>query len=512
MLVFVSFIISMISATSVTIVEPVDGETYDGDWLPFRAIVENENELPDSVHYSLNGAPVVQIPRLNTDWPTYMQNYQNHGYSESPAPHDNTILWSARVTGELHEFPTPVVYDGMVFYTSDSIGTAETDTLYALSAATGEVIWTYDTGHADDAVTVVDGRLYTSADSIFCLDAYTGDKIWASGYGHRDGSTPIVENGRVFCGDGANIVCLDSIDGNIIWITNLGEFTASCLGLSDDLIFVPTISSSTGLYAMNTETGSIVWQNTDCPGYYWDSSPVIEDGLIYICSIEGYALAIDALTGTTEWISTLAEGVSATPAFHQDRLYFATELEDTYYCLDALNGSTIWTSPYSHHGSSGAADGLVFFGESYPTQDSASVVALDMETGAEVWSYRTSSASIGFGSSPSITDGVMYYACTDGYLYAFGTGLKYTYREDYFYADVGSNKLIVTSFDDGVAVAADTINFTVTQTGITLEPSTRLSLQACPNPFHFSASISFDLSELEWTLVTIMVWENWTGE
>ena len=89
----------LISVTNLTITEPVDGETYDGDWLPLRAIVENENEVPDSVHYSLNGAAVVLIPRLNTDWPTYMQNYQNHGYSESPAPHDNTILWTAPITG-----------------------------------------------------------------------------------------------------------------------------------------------------------------------------------------------------------------------------------------------------------------------------------------------------------------------------------------------------------------------------------------------------------------------------
>ncbi len=37
-----------------TITEPVDGETYDGDWLALRTIVENENDLPDSVNYELN--------------------------------------------------------------------------------------------------------------------------------------------------------------------------------------------------------------------------------------------------------------------------------------------------------------------------------------------------------------------------------------------------------------------------------------------------------------------------
>ena len=492
----------IISATSVTIIEPIDGETYDGDWLPFRVIVENENVIPDSVSYSLNGGSPMQVARLNTDWYTYMANDLRTGYSEAPAPHDNTILWAAPVTGEYHEFPTPVTYDGMVFYTSDSIGTAITDTLYALDAVTGDVIWTYDTGYADDAVTVVDGRLYTSADSIFCLDAYSGEIYWA----YKDSIStvfnpcgpPVLFQEKVYalCSSG-DIYCLDIQTGELVWKADQQFWCASSMTAWNGMLYVTTTNSSTGLYALDTETGSIVWQNNDCPGFYWDSSPVIVDGFLYICAVGtsiGYALAVDASTGTTEWISTLATGVTATPVFHEDRLYFASE-GAPYYCLDAMSGNTIWTSPYSHHGSSGAADGLVFFGENSPQQDSASVIALDMETGTEVWNFRTSCSSLGFQSSPSITDGVMYYACTDGYLYAFGTGLKYTYKEDGFIADVGSNELIVTSWDNGTAVAADTINFTVTQTGITLEPSNRLHLCAQPNPFSSSTSISFELAE-----------------
>ena len=93
---------AMIFATSLTITEPVDGETYNGDWLTVRAIVENNNEVPDYVQHSLNGQPVLQIPRLDTDWYTYMQNDLHHGFSESPAPIDNTILWTAPVTGDYH--------------------------------------------------------------------------------------------------------------------------------------------------------------------------------------------------------------------------------------------------------------------------------------------------------------------------------------------------------------------------------------------------------------------------
>jgi flagellar hook assembly protein FlgD len=66
---------------------------------------------------------------------------------------------------------------------------------------------------------------------------------------------------------------------------------------------------------------------------------------------------------------------------------------------------------------------------------------------------------------------------------------------DDLFAQVGANELIVTSFDEGVAVAADTINFTVTGTGINLEPSHLLGLYTSPNPFTSSLSISFSLLE-----------------
>lgn len=271
------------------------------------------------------------------------------------------------------------------------------------------------------------------------------------------------------------------------------------------MLFVPTIYVGGGvygsLYALDANTGAELWEFEDGDISFWDSSPIVVNGDIYINDMLTTTYAIDALTGQKVWEQPTGGG-TATIAYHDGELYFASE-GTPYYCLNAASGIQIWTAPFCQHGSSGIADGLVFFGETPYNEDSASVVALDIDTGAVVWSYRTACNDIGFQSSPSITDGVMYYACTDGYLYAFGTGLKYTYREDYFYAEVGSNELIVTSFDGGVAVAADTINFTVTQTGITLEPSSRLALCASPNPFYSAASISFALSEPGWTSVTV---------
>ncbi len=499
------FVLFVISATGVNITEPVDGETYNGDWLTVRAIVENENEIPEYVQYSLNGQSVVQIPRLNTDWYTYMQDDLHNGFSESPAPTDNTILWTAPVTGDYHEFPTPVIVDGIVYYPSNY----GTDSLYALDAATGELIWKYRTGYTDDAVTVKDGYLYTASDSLWCLDALTGERIWATDAADADGSTPAVVDGRVYCGrsnfSNSFIYCFDAVTGTEIWSETLSGMIASCMTIWNNMVFVPTFcfEDETPLYALDANTGSIVWENTDSYEGYWDSSPTIVDNVIYICGFDGSIRAIETLTGTTIWEVKLTSGglyehITATPAYHNVTLYFADQL-DTYYCLYASTGSTIWTVPGYHHGSSGIADGMIFYGE-YNNPSNARVVALDCDTGGEIWYYRTSAEYI--RSSPAITDGVVYIAGEDWNLYAFGTGLKYTYLDDLF-AEMGSNELIVTSFDEGIPVAADTVSFTVTGTGINLEPTHRLGLCASPNPFHSSAFISFELSEPGYTSIEV---------
>ncbi len=491
----------LISTTNLTITEPVNGQSYwIGDSLTVRAIVENENEKADSVHYSLNGQQVIQIPRLNTDWYTYMANDLHTGFSESPAPTDNKILWTAPVTGYFHEFPTPVIVGGIVYYPSNF----GTDSLYALDAATGELIWKYRTGYTDDAVTVKNGYLYIASDSLWCLDALTGERIWATNDAYSVGGTPVVVDGKVYGGRIDNwmqrissVRCFEAYTGVEIWADTLFGNLVSCMTVWNDMLFVPTCAhhQETPLYALDANTGSIIWENTDAYEGYWDSSPVVVDSVIYISGWDGKTRAIDAITGITIWEKDISPGdhITATPAYHDSRIYFADQV-DTYHCLDASTGSTIWSVPGRQHGSSGIADGIVFYGESYNpySMDNVKVFALDCDTGEEIWSYETGAS--GINSSPAITDGVVYIAGHDWNLYAFGTGLKYTYLDN-LNADIGENELIVTAFDEGVAFAADTIHFTVTETGIGLEPSPRFGLCASPNPFSSSASISFELSE-----------------
>jgi len=501
----VIFILSaLIAATSVTITEPVDGEVYDGDWLLLEAIVENDNQLPDSVCYSLNAGSMMDVPRLNTDWYTYMADSCRTGCSKAQAPHNSDILWTRAISGDYHEFVSPVIVDGRVYYSSEMY-----ETTYCLDAASGEEIWRFeDIGdRIDDAVHVEDGRVYLASDSIWCLDALTGERIWA--YGDEVGygfSGPPVPYGDMVFAASEYVYALDIATGQEVWRTATEIPTASAMTAWCNLLFVPELmGSQSGLYALDTTDGGIVW-SYESSGF-WDSSPCIVDSLLYIGSAGDETMyAFDPFTGDVVWELPIGT-VESTPACDGDRVIFGAY--GYVYAVDPLNGDTEWEFPlpdgYILHGSPGIADGLVFWGDfCVSMEDSLALIhAVDICTGQEIWSYQTDGGPIGIQSSPAITDGVMYIPATDSLLYAFGDGLEYTYREEFFYADVGPNELIVASFDEGAVAAADTISFTVTQEGVVASPRNRLAFSCSPNPFRSATIVSFDLPEPASTTVTV---------
>lgn len=496
MLIFSLLITIVLSAPGVTITEPVDGESYNGDWLTVRAIVENENEIPDSVHYSLNGEPVIQIPRLHTDWPTYMQNDIRNGFSESPGPTDSNILWTAPVTGDYHIFHSAVVTEGVVYFCHDS--------LYALDAATGVTIWSYPVQMGDDSPSIYEDKLFlANSDSVFCFDLSSRELVWSNGLVNTDGGSPVVCDGKVFCGknptgmQGSVTKCLNAENGALIWSTSLSGAQASCASIWASLLIVPTHAA---LYGIDIETGDIVWSILTLEGFH-DTSPCIVEGTIYIGAEDGVFRAIDAGTGDIIWSTPISpvSGLEATPAYRDGIVVCGNR--ETIFAVEAENGAVLWQNDKGLHGSPTIADGIVYWGGWGDYTDPDSIYAADITSGETIWSYKPDSLAWPLCSTPPIVDGVLYFPTSDGNLYAFGTGLKFTYLDDLF-AQVGANELIVTSFYEG-AVASDTIGFTVSGTGLDLEPSPVFNLTVNPNPFSSNTTISFELPEPGFTSVII---------
>jgi hypothetical protein len=77
---------ALVSAVGLVITEPQDGGVYGGDWLTLNALAENGGQPPDSVVFTLNGSPPEQVPRLVTDWYTYLGKQPSHRVLQLPGP------------------------------------------------------------------------------------------------------------------------------------------------------------------------------------------------------------------------------------------------------------------------------------------------------------------------------------------------------------------------------------------------------------------------------------------
>ncbi|MFH1719383.1 MAG: PQQ-binding-like beta-propeller repeat protein, partial [Planctomycetota bacterium] len=108
------------------------------------------------------------------DWPTFRHDAQRSGAVKTTVqPTDLKRTWATKLGGKLS---TPVVADGKLF-----VASADVHGVHALSASTGERLWTFTAGgRIDSPPTIWKGRaLFGSADGhVYCLSAIDGKLVW----------------------------------------------------------------------------------------------------------------------------------------------------------------------------------------------------------------------------------------------------------------------------------------------------------------------------------------------
>ena len=87
--------------------------------------------------------------------------------------------------------------DGVVYAGSDDMH------LYALDAATGEMLWSFETGDVIRSTpTVTGGAVYFGSNDnhVYALDAQTGEMLWSHDTGNWVQHSPVVSGGAVYIG------------------------------------------------------------------------------------------------------------------------------------------------------------------------------------------------------------------------------------------------------------------------------------------------------------------------
>ena len=292
------------------------------------------------------GAPARAQDVRDVDWP--LHNLDLYGGRYSPMDQinrDNVATLTPRwlfqhgVIDGVSNQTTPVIVDG-VMYVTDSRGS-----VYAVNAADGHLMWTYDVtellagGRREGyifrhrGVTYERGVVYSAAGSfIFALDAKTGEPIESFG-----------ENGQAS-------VILDVLR-----------------------LRYPDVETAISM------------------GYWFTSAPQIHDGVIYVGSTRseslipsGHVLAVDAQTGEVIWhFNTIP----------QDEKDQGWDIAGPTWVGGGREGGGIWETP--------AIDpelGMLYVAVGNPLGDSTkraglnlftdSILALSLESGQLEWYYQ----------------------------------------------------------------------------------------------------------------------------
>jgi PQQ-dependent dehydrogenase (methanol/ethanol family) len=280
-------------------------------------------------------------PQADVDWPLHSFDIRSSRFA--PLGQINVsnvgqlaVKWSARIAGNIGE-ETPVVANGLMFF---NVGSK----LFALNAATGEPVWTFEAPLAfaggGRGPAYGDGRVYAFGPSvIYAVDAKSGTAV--ASFGDK-GLLRIVNKALEFKYPGRYPADLDS--------TKLG-------------------------YSMTT------------PPMYWNGTLYV--GLPFADSLVpgAFLVAADGATGAIKWV------FNTVPQSPADDGWAAAE--KTWSRAERYGGG-IWTQP-----SIDPELGMIYFNASNPSPNydgssrrgsnlfTNSVIALSLETGKLQWYYQT---------------------------------------------------------------------------------------------------------------------------
>jgi len=328
--------------------------------------------------------------------------------SLSAAPGD--LVWSYATGGPVRS--SPAVADGRLYVTSG-------DTyLYCLDADTGAFVWSYQLntgGYPEDSSPAVwSGYVYANDiyGRVHCLNAETGAHVWSFEADNPTDGSPAVYGGCVYIGtyDGP-YYCLNALTGDEVWENDTaGRHVRATIAIADDRLH---FGAGMRILCRTAGTGSHVWLYS-VPDIIW-ASCAVSDGRVFTGCDDGKVYAVSASTGAFDWFYQTGDVVNSSAAIDRHRLFIGSN-DNKLYSLDPRNGNLRWT--YLTGGdveSSPAVSGdYVYFGS-----EDGMLYCIEGMGGAHVWHYDIGSPIV---SSPASVGGRVYVGADDNSVYCFDAG------------------------------------------------------------------------------------------
>ena len=353
------------------------------------------------------------------------------------------LLWRFRRADLLWHFQaddrgfgsSPTVVEG-VLYGSIS------DHVKALDAATGELIWRYETDdYWGTDLTVADGTVYVAdEDVVDTLDAASGALLRRYEMGDsRWTSAPAVDEEVMYLyTNGLNLIALDLASGEILWRYHTELFFDAPV-VAEGVIYVGTVGPD--VYASDAVSGELLWRfpprEDSSSSLLLAEGPLpagghslsmaiplahiaVAAGVVYAGSFNGRLYALDAVSGKPLW-SVQVGVMRSAPTVAERVLYVGSSNQQYGYvrAFDAATGERLWrywvVAGFDRMVGGFVDTPTVADGVVYVSSGEGHVYALDAAGGELLWYFRTGE---GWTDAPMVADGVVYIASSNGIVYA----------------------------------------------------------------------------------------------
>jgi outer membrane protein assembly factor BamB len=207
-------------------------------------------------------------------------------------------------------------------------------------------------------------------------------------------SYPVIAEGRVFVlsrsinGDyGTILYALDAQSGSILWRKRIpGTYYWAAHTYGDNRLYV--LNYNGRLRAFDPLTGSLLWSR-QMPGQYaFSAAPTFSNGIIYLCGSGGGGTlyAVDGIKGSVIWTQGVENGDQSSPAVSDNAVFVSYGCNQAYR-FDASSGALIWHHPSGCSGGGGKTTILSRYG--LFTRDWDGNLILDLKTGNELGRYNS---------------------------------------------------------------------------------------------------------------------------
>ena len=260
----------------------------------------------------------------------YIGSYDHNVYALDGATGD--FKWKFATHAGIVSKPT-ILGDQVLFGSEDN-------NVYSVHAETGSMIWSYPTGGPiRSSGRIADDHMFIGSDDGFLhvIQVGSGTRAWTYDAGDQVRSSPYVLQDKVIFGTEAGELIALNFRGQTLWKFRAKRAITSSPVANENLTFVSSVDSY--LYAVDTNSGWMIWRyRLEKPSI---SSPILVGNLIIIGSTSGFVIAIDSKSGREVWRYKTDGQVNGSPAYYKDNLYIGG-IDKHVYCLEIATGKLIW--------------------------------------------------------------------------------------------------------------------------------------------------------------------------